>query len=33
LPDSFPSQNALKEGDALSKLLFDFALEYAIEKV
>jgi hypothetical protein len=31
--DSFPLQNGLKEGDALSSLLFNFALEYAIRKV
>jgi hypothetical protein len=31
--DSFPIQNGLKEGDALSPLLFNFALEYAIRKV
>jgi hypothetical protein len=30
---SFPIQNGLKEGDALSSLLFNFALEYAIRKV
>jgi hypothetical protein len=30
LSDSFPIQNALKQGDALSPLLFNFALEYAI---
>jgi hypothetical protein len=28
----FPVQNDLKEGDALSPLLFNFALEYAISK-
>jgi hypothetical protein len=33
LSDSFPIQNALKQGDALSPLLFNFALEYAIRKV
>jgi hypothetical protein len=27
--DKFPIQNGLKQGDALSQLLFDFALEYA----
>jgi hypothetical protein len=32
LSDSFPIQNGLKE-DALSPLLFNFALEYAIRKV
>jgi hypothetical protein len=33
LSDSFPIQNDLKHGDALSPLLFNFALEYAIRKV
>jgi hypothetical protein len=33
LSESFPIQNGLKQGDALSPLLFDFALEYAIRKV
>jgi hypothetical protein len=33
LSDSFPVQNGLKQGDALSPLLFNFALEYAIKKV
>jgi hypothetical protein len=33
LSDSFPIQNGLKRGDALSSLLFNFALEYAITKV
>jgi hypothetical protein len=32
LSDSFPVQNGLKQGDALSPLLFNFALEYAIGK-
>jgi hypothetical protein len=29
----FPIRNILKQGDALSPLLFNFALEYAIRKV
>jgi hypothetical protein len=33
LSDSFLIQNGLKLGDALSPLLFNFALEYAIRKV
>jgi hypothetical protein len=33
LSDSFPIQNGLKQGDALSPLLFNFALQYAIRKV
>jgi hypothetical protein len=33
LSDNFPIQNGLKKGDALSPLLFNFALEYAIRKV
>jgi hypothetical protein len=33
LSDSFPIQNSLKQGDALSSLLFNFALAYAIWKV
>jgi hypothetical protein len=33
LSDKFPIQNGLKEGDALSPLLFSFALEYAIRRV
>jgi hypothetical protein len=33
LSDSFPIQNGLKQGDALSPLLPNFALEYAIRKV
>jgi hypothetical protein len=31
--DAFPTQNGLKQGDALSPLLFNFALEYSIRKV
>jgi hypothetical protein len=33
LSDSFLIQNGLKQGDALSPLLFNFALEHAIRKV
>jgi hypothetical protein len=33
LSDSFPIKNGLKQGDALSPLLFNFALENAIRKV
>jgi hypothetical protein len=33
LSDSFPIQNGLKQGDALSPLLFNFALECAVRKV
>jgi hypothetical protein len=33
LSDAFPIQNGLKQGDALSPLLFNFALEGAIRKV
>jgi hypothetical protein len=33
LSGSFPIQNSLKQGDALSPLLFNFASEYAIRKV
>jgi hypothetical protein len=33
LSANFPIQNGLKQGDALSPLLFNFALEYAIRKV
>jgi hypothetical protein len=32
-PDNFPIQNGLKQGDALSLLIFNFALDYAIRKV
>ena len=31
--DMFPIRNGLKQGDALSTLLFNFALEYAIRMV
>jgi hypothetical protein len=33
LSDSFPYQNSLEQGDTLSPLLFNFALEYTIRKV
>jgi hypothetical protein len=33
LSDAFPVHNGLKQGDALSPLLFNCALEYAIKKV
>jgi hypothetical protein len=33
LSDNFPIQNGLKQGDALSPLLFNFAVKYAIRKV
>jgi hypothetical protein len=32
LSDAFPTQNGLKQGNALTALLFNFALEYAIRK-
>jgi hypothetical protein len=32
LSDPFPIKNGLKQGDALSPVLFNFALEYAIRK-
>jgi hypothetical protein len=33
LSDCFPIENNLKQGDALSPLLFSFAPEYAIKPV
>jgi hypothetical protein len=33
LSDTFPITNGLKQGDALSPLLINFALEYAIRSV
>jgi hypothetical protein len=33
LSHNFPIQNGLKQGEALSPLLFNFALEYTIRKV
>ena len=33
LSDMFPIRNGLKKGDALSPLLFNFTLEYAIRRV
>jgi hypothetical protein len=33
LSEMFPIQNGLKQRDALSPLLFNFALEYVIRKV
>jgi hypothetical protein len=33
LSDNFPIQNGLKQEDALSPLLFNFALEYAVRKI
>jgi hypothetical protein len=33
LCDNFPLQNGLKQGDALSPLLSNFALKYSIKKV
>ena len=31
--DKLPSRNGLKQGDALTTMLFNFALEYAIRRV
>ena len=33
LPDVFPTKNGLKQGDGLSPLLFNIALEYVIRRV
>jgi hypothetical protein len=33
LSDIFPFQNVLKEGEALSPWIFNFALEYVVRKV
>jgi len=33
LSDMFPIRNGMKQGDALSPLLFNFALEFAIRRV
>ena len=33
MSDMFPIRNGSKQGDALSPLLFNFALEYAIRRV
>ena len=33
LSDRFPIRNGLKQGDALSPLLFNFGLEYVIRRV
>jgi hypothetical protein len=33
LSDNFPIQNGLNQGDTLSPLLFNFALQYAVRKV
>jgi len=33
MSDRFPIRNGLKQGDALSPMLFKFSLEYAIRRV
>ena len=33
MSSTFPIENGLKQGDALSPLLFNFVLEYALRKV
>ena len=33
MSDRFPIRNGLKQGDAVSSLLFNFALEYTIRRV
>jgi hypothetical protein len=33
LSDIFPIRNCLKQGDALSPLFFNFAVEYSIRRV
>ena len=33
MSSSFPIENGLKQGDVLSSVLFNFAIEYAIRKV
>ena len=33
MSDRFPTRNGLKQGDALSPIFFNFALEYAIRRV
>jgi len=33
LSDMFPAKNGLNQGDALTPLLFNFALDYAIRRI